>query len=234
VEQLSLNPRLAARVHMHERVWTSLAAERCSCQRHHLCKLVCAEGSLLTAPPTGHHGVVRRTRALGSLFCSFCAIFWLKKRGLMPGLTFSNELISRDEGLHTDFACQLYLHLRHRLPQACPTPLLTRLADCASTLELCCPSTCNKPASCSSRRALKQAPPQHLQSRSWWQPPPAAGAGRRPVQHRLLSHDAAARAPAPKPCVLVSLRSGCTRWWRRRWILSAASAARRCRWRWSA
>lgn len=43
---------------------------------------------------------------------SFCAIFWLKKRGLMPGLTFSNELISRDEGLHCDFACLLYrLHL---------------------------------------------------------------------------------------------------------------------------
>jgi len=39
---------------------------------------------------------------------SFCSIFWLKKRGLMPGLTFSNELISRDEGLHTDFACLLY------------------------------------------------------------------------------------------------------------------------------
>ena len=38
---------------------------------------------------------------------SFCAIFWLKKRGLMPGLTFSNELISRDEGLHCDFACEL-------------------------------------------------------------------------------------------------------------------------------
>ena len=42
---------------------------------------------------------------------SFCAIFWLKKRGLMPGLTFSNELISRDEGLHTDFACLLYSKL---------------------------------------------------------------------------------------------------------------------------
>ncbi|KAK8966920.1 Ribonucleoside-diphosphate reductase small chain A [Platanthera guangdongensis] len=39
---------------------------------------------------------------------SFCAIFWLKKRGLMPGLAFSNELISRDEGLHCDFACTLY------------------------------------------------------------------------------------------------------------------------------
>lgn len=41
---------------------------------------------------------------------SFCSIFWLKKRGLMPGLTFSNELISRDEGLHCDFACHLYTH----------------------------------------------------------------------------------------------------------------------------
>lgn len=39
---------------------------------------------------------------------SFCAIFWLKKKSLMPGLTFSNEMISRDEGLHTDFACLLY------------------------------------------------------------------------------------------------------------------------------
>merc|ERR1712130_102290 len=42
---------------------------------------------------------------------SFAAIFWLKKRGLMPGLSFSNELISRDEGLHTDFACLMYRHL---------------------------------------------------------------------------------------------------------------------------
>ncbi|XP_058208542.1 ribonucleoside-diphosphate reductase small chain A [Rhododendron vialii] len=47
---------------------------------------------------------------------SFCAIFWLKKRGLMPGLTFSNELISRDEGLHCDFACLLYSSLRKQLP----------------------------------------------------------------------------------------------------------------------
>ncbi|NBS69850.1 ribonucleoside-diphosphate reductase [bacterium] len=46
---------------------------------------------------------------------SFCAIFWLKKRGLMPGLTFSNELISRDEGMHTDFACLLYSKLRDKL-----------------------------------------------------------------------------------------------------------------------
>merc|ERR1712111_164889 len=42
---------------------------------------------------------------------SFAAIFWLKKRGLMPGLSFSNELISRDEGLHTDFACLMFKHL---------------------------------------------------------------------------------------------------------------------------
>ena len=48
---------------------------------------------------------------------SFCSIFWLKKRGLMPGLSFSNELISRDEGLHCDFACHLYTqHLVSKLP----------------------------------------------------------------------------------------------------------------------
>lgn len=44
---------------------------------------------------------------------SFCAIFWLKKRGKMPGLTFSNELISRDEGLHCDFACLMYKQLQY-------------------------------------------------------------------------------------------------------------------------
>ena len=49
---------------------------------------------------------------------SFCSIFWLKKRGLMPGLTFSNELISRDEGLHCDFACHLYNeHIENKLPE---------------------------------------------------------------------------------------------------------------------
>ncbi len=49
---------------------------------------------------------------------SFCSIFWLKKRGLMPGLSFSNELISRDEGLHCDFACLLYNnHLVNQLPK---------------------------------------------------------------------------------------------------------------------
>ncbi|XP_046397949.1 ribonucleoside-diphosphate reductase subunit M2 B isoform X2 [Ischnura elegans] len=45
---------------------------------------------------------------------SFASIFWLKKRGLMPGLTFSNELISRDEGLHCDFACLMFKHLVNR------------------------------------------------------------------------------------------------------------------------
>jgi ribonucleoside-diphosphate reductase subunit M2 len=45
---------------------------------------------------------------------AFASIFWLKKRGLMPGLTFSNELISRDEGLHTDFACLLFSHMKNR------------------------------------------------------------------------------------------------------------------------
>lgn len=49
---------------------------------------------------------------------SFCAIFWLKKRGLMPGLAFSNELISRDEGLHCDFAGMLYNKLQNKLPES--------------------------------------------------------------------------------------------------------------------
>lgn len=49
---------------------------------------------------------------------SFCSIFWLKKRGLMPGLSFSNELISRDEGMHCDFACLLYTkHIQNPLPK---------------------------------------------------------------------------------------------------------------------
>jgi ribonucleoside-diphosphate reductase beta chain len=50
---------------------------------------------------------------------SFCSIFWLKKRGLMPGLSFSNELTSRDEGLHCDFACLLYTkHIKNKLSEA--------------------------------------------------------------------------------------------------------------------
>ncbi|MES2567260.1 MAG: ribonucleoside-diphosphate reductase small subunit [Bacteroidota bacterium] len=57
---------------------------------------------------------------------SFCSIFWLKKRGLMPGLSFSNELISRDEGLHCDFACMLYAdHIQNKLPKEKVTQIIT-------------------------------------------------------------------------------------------------------------
>jgi ribonucleoside-diphosphate reductase subunit M2 len=48
---------------------------------------------------------------------SFCAVFWLRKRGLMPGLTFSNEMIARDEGLHCDFACEMYSMLDNPLEE---------------------------------------------------------------------------------------------------------------------
>lgn len=57
---------------------------------------------------------------------SFCSIFWLKKRGLMPGLSFSNELISRDEGLHCDFACMIYSdHIKNKLPKEQVTKIIT-------------------------------------------------------------------------------------------------------------
>lgn len=57
---------------------------------------------------------------------SFCSIFWLKKRGLMPGLSFSNELISRDEGLHCDFACLLYTqHIVDKLPESRVQEIIT-------------------------------------------------------------------------------------------------------------
>jgi ribonucleoside-diphosphate reductase subunit M2 len=56
---------------------------------------------------------------------SFAAIFWLKKRGLMPGLTFSNELISRDEGMHTDFACLLFSHLNNKPDAALVQSIIT-------------------------------------------------------------------------------------------------------------
>lgn len=56
---------------------------------------------------------------------SFCSIFWLKKRGLMPGLTFSNELISRDEGMHCDFACLLYTkHIVNKLEPGVVTGII--------------------------------------------------------------------------------------------------------------
>jgi ribonucleoside-diphosphate reductase subunit M2 len=60
---------------------------------------------------------------------SFAAIFWLKKRGLMPGLTFSNELISRDEGLHCDFACLLFTLLRHRPTVETVTQIIREAVD---------------------------------------------------------------------------------------------------------
>ena len=56
---------------------------------------------------------------------SFCSIFWLKKRGLMPGLTFSNELISRDEGSHCEFACMLYKMLDVKLSKEAATKIIT-------------------------------------------------------------------------------------------------------------
>jgi ribonucleoside-diphosphate reductase beta chain len=62
---------------------------------------------------------------------SFCAIFWLKKRGLMPGLTFSNELISRDEGLHCDFACMLH----EKLDRPTPENLIHRIISEAVAIE---------------------------------------------------------------------------------------------------
>lgn len=61
---------------------------------------------------------------------SFCSIFWLKKRGLMPGLSFSNELISRDEGLHCDFACLLYNnHVVNKLDPAVITKIIVDAVD---------------------------------------------------------------------------------------------------------
>ncbi|CAJ2645487.1 unnamed protein product [Trifolium pratense] len=60
---------------------------------------------------------------------SFASIFWLKKRGLMAGLTFSNELISRDEGLHTDFACLLFSHLKHRPSKQAVQDVITQAVE---------------------------------------------------------------------------------------------------------
>ncbi len=66
--------------------------------------------------PSFAHRLIAFAAVEGIFFSgSFCAIFWLKKRGLMPGLTFSNELISRDEGMHCDFACLLYSMLHNKL-----------------------------------------------------------------------------------------------------------------------
>jgi len=60
---------------------------------------------------------------------SFCSVFWLKKRGLMPGLAFSNELISRDEGLHCDFACLIYSKLVNKLPESRIVEIITNAVE---------------------------------------------------------------------------------------------------------
>lgn len=61
---------------------------------------------------------------------SFCSIFWLKKRGLMPGLSTSNEFISRDEGMHCDFACLLYGMLENKLPKEHVTQIIRNAVEC--------------------------------------------------------------------------------------------------------
>jgi ribonucleoside-diphosphate reductase beta chain len=72
----------------------------------------------IEAAPSFAHRLVAFAAVEGIFFSgSFCSIFWLKSRGLMPGLAQSNELISRDEGLHTDFACLLYSMLVNKLTQ---------------------------------------------------------------------------------------------------------------------
>ncbi len=61
---------------------------------------------------------------------AFCSIFWMKKRGLLPGLTFSNELINRDEGLHADFAVHLHQnHIVNKVPKERITEILTNALD---------------------------------------------------------------------------------------------------------
>lgn len=61
---------------------------------------------------------------------SFCSIFWLKKRGLMPGLAFSNELISRDEGLHCEFACLLHnKYITNKVSQERITQIITEAVE---------------------------------------------------------------------------------------------------------
>ena len=61
---------------------------------------------------------------------AFCSIFWLKERGLMPGLTTSNEFISRDEGLHTEFACLLYSMLQTKLSKTKAHKMIKEAVRC--------------------------------------------------------------------------------------------------------
>ncbi len=60
---------------------------------------------------------------------SFCAIYWLKQRGIMQGLTFSNELISRDEGMHRDFACMLHDKLNNKVPESIALQIITEAVE---------------------------------------------------------------------------------------------------------
>ncbi len=76
--------------------------------------------------PSFAHRLVAFAAVEGIFFSgSFCSVFWLKKRGLMPGLCFSNELISRDEGLHCDFACLLFGMMQNRPDNAEVTSIIT-------------------------------------------------------------------------------------------------------------
>ena len=80
--------------------------------------------------PTFAHRLIAFAAVEGIFFSgSFCAIFWLKKRGLMPGLTFSNELISRDEGMHCDFACYLYSMLQNKLDPSEVEAIITEAVE---------------------------------------------------------------------------------------------------------
>jgi len=80
--------------------------------------------------PSFAHRLIAFAAVEGIFFSgSFCSIFWLKKRGLMPGLAFSNELISRDEGLHCDFACLLYSMLENQLPKEELQAIITEAVD---------------------------------------------------------------------------------------------------------
>ena len=80
--------------------------------------------------PSFAHRLIAFAAVEGIFFSgSFCSIFWLKKRGLMPGLSFSNELISRDEGLHCDFACLLYSMLENPLEKSEVTSIITEAVE---------------------------------------------------------------------------------------------------------
>jgi len=91
-----------------------------------------AAGPETGGPSTFAHRLVAFMCMEGIFFSgSFCAIFWLKKRGVMPGLCFSNELISRDEGSHLEFAVALY----HHLVEKCPSEDIRKIVQTAVETE---------------------------------------------------------------------------------------------------